>query len=166
MTLKDRLMSHVIKNEVSGCWEWQGSKRGGYGRMIVGSRTDGTRRSESTHRISYIIHHGEIPDGMEVCHKCDNRCCVNPDHLFIGTHQENMDDRERKERNNPPKGEANPKAKLTEEDVLAIREKRLQGLSFGKLAKEYGVCKKTVQDAVSGKNWAYLPRTAKGRGLI
>lgn len=65
MTLKDRLMSHVIKNEVSGCWEWQGSKRRGYGRMIVGSRTDGTRRSESAHRISYEIGYYNAESNIE-----------------------------------------------------------------------------------------------------
>ena len=130
--------------------------------MTVGSRTDGTRRTMSAHRLSYELHFGEIPDGMEVCHKCDNRRCVNPYHLFLGTRQDNINDRERKGRNNPPKGEANPKAKLTEADVLEIREKRLQGVSFGKLATEYGVCKKTVQSAVSGKTWAHLPEPPKG----
>ena len=156
MTLKERLISHVVKNEVSGCWEWQGSKRSGYGRMIVGSRKDGTRRSESAHRISYIVHRGEIPDGMEVCHRCDNRCCVNPDHLFIGTHQENMEDRESKGRNKPQSGEKNGRAKLSEADVLRIREKRESGVSFQKLANEYGVHKKTIMDAVSGKNWSIV----------
>ena len=130
--------------------------------MIVGSRTNGTRRSVSAHRVSYELYHGEIPAGMEVCHTCDNPCCVNPEHLFAGTRQDNIDDRERKGRNNPPKGEKYAKAKLTEADVLTIREKRLQGVSFGKLAKEYGVCKKTIQDAVSGKHWSYLPQPPKG----
>ena len=116
---------------------------------MIGSRKDGTRKSVSTHRLSYELHYGEIPQGMEICHKCDNPCCINPDHLFAGTRQDNIDDRERKGRNNPPKGEKHAKAKLTELDVLTIREKRLQGVSFGKLAKEYGVCKKTIQDAVN-----------------
>ena len=157
-----RLISHMKINKTTGCWEWQGSKRNGYGRMIIGSRTDGTRKTVSTHRLSYELHYGEIPQGMEICHKCDNPCCINPDHLFAGTRQDNVDDRERKGRNNPPKGEKHPKAKLTELDVLTIKEKRLQGVSFGKLAKEYGVCKKTIQDAVSGKTWSYLPNPPKG----
>ena len=156
VSLMDRLMSHVVKNDVSGCWEWQGSKRNGYGRMIVGSRTDGTRRSVSTHRLSYELTHGKIPDGMEVCHKCDNRCCVNPDHLFVGTHKENMDDRESKGRNKPQKGEKNGRAKLSEADVLEIKIKRKNGMPFHKIAEEYGVHKKTVMDAVNGKNWASI----------
>ena len=152
-----RLIRHMEINKTTGCWEWQGSKRNGYGRMTIGSRTDGTRKSVSTHRLSYELHYGEIPQGMEICHKCDNPCCINPDHLFVGTRQDNIDDRERKGRNNPPKGEKNAKAKLTEKDVLDIRNKRAAGKSFGKLAKEYGVCRKTIQNAVSGKSWGFLP---------
>ena len=162
LNVQQRLMRHTKYDETSGCLEWVGSKRNGYGRMIIGSRTDGTRKSVSTHRISYELTYGEIPIGMEVCHKCDNPSCVNPSHLFLGTRQDNIDDRERKGRNNPPKGEKHAKAKLTEADVLTIRTKRLQGVSFGKLAKEYGVCKKTIQDAVSGKHWSYLPQPPKG----
>ena len=112
MQLHERIMRHTQYDEMSGCWEWTGSKRNGYGRLIVGSRTDGTRKSVSAHRLSYELTYGEIPEGMEVCHRCDNRCCVNPDHLFIGTHQDNMSDRERKGRNKPPKGENNGRAKL------------------------------------------------------
>lgn len=118
-----RLISHMKINKTTGCWEWQGSKRNGYGRMIIGSRTDGTRKTVSTHRLSYELHYGEIPQGMEICHKCDNPCCINPDHLFAGTRQDNVDDRERKGRNNPPKGEKHAKAKLTELDVLTIRKR-------------------------------------------
>ena len=161
LILHERLMRHTQYDETSGCWEWVGSKRHGYGRMIIGSRTDGTRKNVSAHRLSYELTYGEIPDGMDVCHTCDNPCCVNPLHLFIGTRQENIDDRERKGRNNPPRGENHEKAKLTEADVLELRTKRKQGKSFGELAKEYGVCKKTIQDAVSGKNWSHIPQPPK-----
>ena len=159
--LHARLMVNTSLS-LTGCWEWQGTTRNGYGRMTIGSRTDGTRKTVSTHRLAYELHFGEIPDGMEVCHKCDNRLCVNPYHLFLGTHQDNMDDREQKGRNNPPRGEKHSKAKLTEKDVLAIREKRMQGKSFGKLAEEYAVNKKTIINAVTGKSWAYLPQPPKG----
>ena len=154
MMLHERLLSHVQVNEPHGCWEWTGSKRNGYGRMIIGSRTDGTRKTVMAHRVSYELEYGEIPNGMEVCHKCDNRCCVNPEHLFLGTHKENMDDRDNKGRNKPQKGEKNGRAKLSENDVYAIRTKRANGSTFQEIADEYGIHKKTVMDAVSGKNWS------------
>ena len=163
LLLHERIMRNTQYDAMSGCWVWTGSKRNGYGRLIVGSRTDGTRKIVSAHRLSYELTYGDIPEGMEVCHRCDNRCCVNPDHLFIGTHQDNMDDRERKGRNKPPKGESNGRAKLSESDVLTIREKRKSGVPFYKIAEEYGVHKKTVMDAVSGKHWAdvLIPKPPK-----
>jgi hypothetical protein len=155
--IKERLYSNSKLNEKTGCWEWQGYKQNGYGKIGIGSRTDGTRRTTSTHRLSYELNFGEIPKGMEVCHKCDNPCCIRPDHLFVGTRQDNIDDRERKGRNNPPFGSKHAQAKLTEEQVISIREERLcKNTPIKKLAKRYGVCKKTMQDLLKGKNWKHL----------
>lgn len=161
MPLEQRLYSHVAINPRSGCWEWTGSKRNGYGRLTVGSRIDGTRRSVSAHRMSYELNFGEIPDGMEVCHKCDNPCCINPDHLFLGTRKDNADDRERKGRNIIFTGEEQPRAKLTKKAVKNARwERAYKGASFQELANKYGVSKKTIQNAVKGVTWkcvSYLP---------
>ena len=165
MPVSERIKMNVIVRPWTGCWEWKGRKERGYGRTIMGSRTDGTRKTIAAHRLSYETFVGPIPDGMEVCHKCDNPCCVNPDHLFVGTRQDNVDDREAKHRNNPPKGSSNGMAKLSEADVLSARFERAQkNISFQKLADKYGVSKKTIQNAIKGITWkcvAYMPETPK-----
>ena len=164
--VRERLMRHTHYDATCGCWEWTGSKRNGYGRMIIGSRKDGTRKSMSAHRVSYELEYGEIPDGMEVCHKCDNPSCVNPKHLFLGTRQDNIDDRERKGRNITFIGEEQPRAKLTKKSVKDARwERAYKGTSFQALANRYGVSKKTMQNAINGVTWKcvpYMPEPPKG----
>lgn len=153
-TIKQRMTI----NPVSGCWEWNGCKRNGYGRTTTGSRTDGTRRSVSAHRLSYELHNGSIPTGYEVCHKCDNPSCINPDHLFVGTRQDNIDDRERKGRNVVFVGEEQARAKLTKKAVKDARwERAYKGTSFQKLADKYGVSKKTILNAIKGVTWKCVP---------
>lgn len=92
---KDRKFhTHWIENPDNGCWEWTGGKNNvGYGMFRDGA---GMR---TAHRVSYELHKGKIPKGKHVCHSCDNPKCVNPDHLWVGTHQDNMQDRSRKNRN-------------------------------------------------------------------
>lgn len=156
---KERIKSKskVLSN---GCWEWQGAKKGeglkAYGSLGVGSRADGTRRTVSAHRYSYEVFIGEIPNGLFICHKCDNPSCVNPEHLFAGTRQDNVDDRERKGRNKPfnfPKHENHMRAKLTWKDVNEIRgTKRYRGITV-ELARKYKVGHKAISDVLNFKTW-------------
>lgn len=90
----------------TGCFLWGGQLRQGYGRFFVGSRTDGTRRLVTAHRFAWEQLHGPVPDGKELCHKCDVRECVNPDHLYLGTRQDNMTDMARRERGKGGRGKS------------------------------------------------------------
>lgn len=97
--LADRLSDLVSPEPTSGCWLWVGGvDADGYGLVTIGSRSDGSRRNGKAHRLSYEIANGPIPDGLSVCHSCDQPGCINPRHLWLGTTSENLADRDRKGR--------------------------------------------------------------------
>jgi hypothetical protein len=134
-------------DEQTGCWAWTVTGSGGYGAAWAG-------RSVSAHRLAWTIVKGPIPDGLQVLHRCDVRACVNPDHLFLGTHAENMADRNNKGRQASPKGEAHPSAKLRAADIAAIRSSTESVLV---LASRYGVKKGTIYDVRGGISWTHVP---------
>ena len=153
---QERILSKISVDE-NGCWNWTGCKNSeGYGKLTIGSRSDGTRRTVKAHRASYAAFVGEIPAGKDICHKCDNPSCVNPEHLFPGTEKDNVADMDAKGRRGFVLSENHPKAKLTEKDVIEARELRKQGFSYYKLAKMYGVYRETMRRAVLGKTWQHM----------
>lgn len=118
LTPEEKFLSmHEVCPE-TGCWNWvKGTDTCGYGIFYpYGAAAPKIR----AHRYSYMIHKGPIPEGLYVCHTCDNPGCVNPDHLWLGTHTENMRDKERKGRGHDRSGSSNVKAKITEEIALEI----------------------------------------------
>ena len=121
----------------NGCIVWTGAlDHRGYGQLRAFKR-----QRWQAHRLSWLVHFGEIPAGMSVLHRCDNRPCINPDHLFLGTHNDNMADRWEKGR--VPVGEQLHKA-LTGPSVTEIRRRLGAGESLGRLAKEFNVTKSAI----------------------
>lgn len=111
----------------------------------------------AAHKVSWLLVHKEIDDGIKVLHKCDNPACVRPDHLFLGTQKDNVDDMRRKGRANKAKGSEHPNAILTEKQVMEIRRKyvRYQKGSAASLAEEFGVTAGTITDAAR-RSWAHV----------
>lgn len=145
-TLDQKFWAKVSKS--NDCWEWQGSiNNAGYGQITVGGKC------QTAHRFAWQLHHGAVPAEIYVCHKCDNRKCVNPDHLFLGSQSDNMQDRRQKGRQNIAKGGKHHSAKLTDDQVSKIRQ--LPASEYITAAEEYGV---TVRHIVRVAN--YKARTA------
>ena len=150
-----RFWKYVDKGEPDECWPWIGSKgRKGYGQIRDRGRT------LKAHRVSYAIHHGEVPDGAHVLHHCDNPPCCNPAHLFAGSPADNTADAMTKGRLRfppaPKPGESNIQARLTEADVVAARRLHRDGCNFHELARRFGVDRKTIRQAVRGERWRHV----------
>jgi len=153
----DRLMSKVIKNRGpnNSCWDVTGSLlNSGYGRIKKNGK------SALAHRFSWEYHNKKkIPEGLCVLHSCDNRSCVNPEHLRLGTHQDNMDDMAK--RNISIKGENHHRAKLTEDKVLKIYKDAHAGESLTKMAKNHGVSVQSISHIKLGRAWAHITKHEK-----
>lgn len=167
LTKEERFLAKT-KRAADGCLLWTGSKNsGGYGLV----RWDGKTRKAS--RVAYEIASGApIPEGMLVCHKCDNPPCVDPDHLFLGTHTDNIRDAAKKGRlrntidssqahfhsGGPPRGEVAGGAKLSQEQAERILALAADGALSGALARQFGVSRFTVQALLRGTTWKHLAR--------
>lgn len=155
-----------IHPEYGQCWNWTGFKgKSGYGSFRFNKRTS------TPHRFSWRLFTGDLPRDLFVLHRCDNRICVNPEHLFIGTHQDNMDDMKRKKRSasetnvskiNPElrQGESNGRAKLSEKEVrLILKIWDSSDIRYGlqsKLALQFGVNQPQIERIVHRKQWKHL----------
>lgn len=133
------------------CVAWAGRiNKGGYGQLWWRGK------QWTAHRMMYALSTGKDPGVMHVCHKCDNRACVNPTHLFLGTNKDNTRDRDRKGRHVPLRGEQNGQARLTLEQVEAIIADPRTGAKIG---RDYGVSGPTVQAIKAGRIWAHADRS-------
>lgn len=150
ITDEERFMSYVQKTD--GCWIWTGGKaRAGYGTFHVTGN-----KYVPAHRFSYMLSKGPIPEGLYICHKCDNPPCVNPDHLFAGTQVENMQDAIRKGRFKI-QGEDSWHSKLTTLEVLGIREAYANGgVIKAELARRYCVTPQLIGKIISRKLWTHI----------
>lgn len=135
-TTKDR-------DEVEKCWHWYGEiDLKGYGKLPLGF-VDGKSPYWLAHRLSWVIHYGDIIDGLFVCHKCDNPSCVNPHHLFLGTHKDNMRDMVIKKRRR--------NHKLSIEQAREIKQRALSSETTTLLSKEFKVSKSHVSNIKAGR---------------
>ena len=137
-----------IQRSEDGCWLWLGSRnRRGYGYFYVNG---GVVRA---HRAAWEFANGPIPDGLLVCHTCDNPPCVRPDHLWLGTYVDNARDRDAKGRMPVRAGEAQSAARLTED---AVRQIRASKLSQPALARQFGVSQRLIWAVLKGESWRHV----------
>lgn len=151
---QERLWSNIKLAPGESCWEWKKYRnQKGYGRT---SRED---RLYLAHRLAYESANGPIPEGLDVLHKCDNPPCCRPDHLFTGTNDQNVKDRQSKGRSSKKsinRGEKNGMSKFSPSQVQEIRTLASQGLSTHQIAKRYGVWNMAIWRIVKRKRWAHI----------
>ena len=146
----ERFWPKVSVAEKKDCWEWTAARwRNGYGHLRV--RRSGVWSNLGAHRISWLLHFGDAGD-LGVLHRCDNRACVNPDHLFLGTQTDNMRDASTKDR--IPRGSSRAHSKLSDVQVSSI--KRRPSDRAASLASEFGVSSATIYDIRKGRRWGHL----------
>ena len=144
----EKFEAHFAQGE--GCWEWTGTLNstgyGSYGKRLA-------------HRVAYEVYVGPIPDGMHVCHSCDNRRCANPAHLWLGSASENMRDCKAKGRMSmPPRfvGAGHPQSKLTDEKIISIRQEIDGGAQKRPTARKYQIDRATLQSIIERRTWRHV----------
>ena len=152
----DRFEAKYIPEPNSGCWLWIGGFNvKGYGQLWRSVE----RRLQLAHRFAFETFVGPLVEGLHVCHRCDNRACVNPDHLFLGTPAENTADmmaKGRDYRGEARKGEAVASSRLSEGAVREIRSRHAAGQSGRSLARAFGVSKTSIAAIVARRTWSHV----------
>lgn len=150
--IAESFWSKVQSQESHECWDWTGSvfQATGYGQFASGRRYG---LSSNASRAAWMLAHGPIPSGLYVCHKCDNKLCCNPEHLFLGTQQDNMDDLVAKGRQ--CKGESHGKSRLTQTQVEEILKDSRKGKA---VAKEYGISEGHLSYIKSRRKWSHITK--------
>ena len=162
-----QLFDYVVKSR-NGCWNWTRCKQAGYGVAYFG------KRRVLAHRAAWESVNGPIPEGMSICHSCDNPSCINPAHLWLGTHKQNMHDAIQKGRASKPpvhvggehwrlkyphmvqRGEDNPNAIMTDEQVIQMRKDYVSGQPLDEICARYEINRATMHDYTSGRSWKHL----------
>lgn len=147
-TIAQRLDYYSMPEPNSGCWLWMGTVNPrGYGILLIDNVP------YRIHRLQWERFNGVIPKGLFICHKCDTPSCINPDHLFMGTHNDNMRDGVNKGRFARLQGIKHPSVKLTEQEVRKIRRDKREQKD---IAADYGVCVSCISQIKNYKRWAHL----------
>ena len=157
------VLDRSVRSRPDGCWEWQGGKNAkGYGTMRVGRDRRGP--TQLAHRVSYALFCAPVAPAESVCHKCDNPSCVNPTHLFLGSHADNMADMKAKGRARSVNGERSRFAKIAEPDVVTIRDRYRGGESPSLIGADYGLTYNAVIFIATGQKWKHVPGACPRRG--
>jgi hypothetical protein len=152
--MEERFWAQVQKSD--GCWLWNGTiDKDGYGYICEGGSASKGAKYKRCHRVSWELAYGPVPKGQNVLHTCDNPACVNPEHLFLGTHKANAEDRNAKGRH--AHGERHGNSKLNEEKVREIRRRyAVEAVSQMDLAHAYGVNQTIISDVLRRVSWKHV----------
>lgn len=154
--VKKKFFDRIMPEPNTGCWLWMGGiNANGYG-VVKSKHNFGFCNSS---RLSYFIHNGDYDRAKLVCHHCDNPMCVNPDHLYLGTTQQNTDDKHRRNRADDRRGERNGRSKLSDEQIEYIRHRyefKSKKNNAVEIAKDLGVSSTIIYYIVKKQNWGHL----------
>lgn len=141
----------VDKRSSNECWPWKGFSNRGYGRVTYNGKI------WKAHRLAWVFVNGPISSpSIYCCHKCDNPPCVNPEHIFLGTAKDNVDDAIRKGRLFKAQGQSHGKAKLTDSQVMYIKRMLRYGGKSGAIARVFGVDRTAIKKIKTGENWSHI----------